>query len=205
MPSKTLFFNTHLADILDGESRIIPLCQQDIKRLSEVLTEEDDYVYLSISDGWSYEVVKARVQAGVVLAERAVEGTRADRHGFGACVKSVSPLVIAQIKDLICNYNCCEEQECPCQPIAVYYQPLPEATEKLPWRGEVVFTGDTPMTLIANNTPAWMQVERMGSTLILSGTPPEAGSYEFSVGGTNCNGTNVVTQNITLAVNPAEE
>lgn len=200
MSMKIERFGAFLNDRMEADSSYLPLCAEATADLLSLLTEADDYIFLSISDDQSYEVVKCRNEGGTLLVERGIEGTTATLHGFGACVSSVSPLTVAVIKDLVCNYNCCEDGDCECAPVAFNMSFLPYAVQGVEWEGMASFSGNLPMTIGVNGAPDWMGVEVEGNTIRMYGTPAAAGSISFSVAATNCNGTNVASHVISMAI-----
>ena len=200
MSMKIERFGAFLNDRMEADSSYLPLCAEATADLLNLLTEADDYIFLSISDDQSYEVVKCRNEGGTLLVERGMEGTTASLHGFGACVSAVSPLHIAVMKDIACNYNCCEDGDCECAPVAFNMAFLPYAVQGVEWEGMATFSGNLPMTIGVNGAPDWMGVDVEGNTIRMYGTPAAAGSISFSVAATNCNGTNVASHVISLTI-----
>ena len=200
MGMKVEQFGARLNDRLEAGENHIPLAYAPTADLLSLLSEADDYIYLSINDETSYEVVRCRNEGGTLLIERGVEGTSDGLHGFGACVSAVSPLHIAVMKDIACNYNCCEDGDCECAPVAFNMAFLPYAVQGVEWEGMASFSGNLPMTIGVNGAPEWMGVEVEGNTIRMYGTPAAAGSISFSVAATNCNGTNVASHVISLTV-----
>lgn len=202
MGLKHLFFTARLCDRLEASEVHLPLSKAATADLLNHLPEADDYAFLSLKGDVEYEVVKVRNEGGTLLIERGLEGTTAVLHHHGTCVVTVSPLVVAVIKDMICNYECCEG-DCPCEGVAGAAWSIPDAYVDKAWEGSVVFSGDLPMTLGVANAPSWMKVEAVNNMLVLSGTPHIAGTFTFSVAATNCNGKYVATE--TLMVNVYHE
>ena len=200
MGMKVEQFGARLNDRLDAGDNHLPMAYDATADLLSLLSEEDDYIYLSINDEVSYEVVKCRNEGGTLLIERGMEGTTDRLHGFGACVSAVSPLHIAVMKDLVCNYNCCEDGDCECTPVAFNMSFLPYAKQGDEWEGMATFSGNLPMTIGVNGAPDWMNVEVEGNTIRMYGTPAAAGTVSFSVAATNCNGTNVASHVISFNV-----
>ena len=199
MGLKHLFFAARLCDRLEASEVHLPLSKAATADLLDNLPEADDYAFLSLKGDVEYEVVKVRNEGGTLLIERGLEGTTAVLHHHGTCVNTVSPLTVAVIKDMICNYECCEG-DCPCEAVAYAGASLPPAYLDAEWKGMVAFVGDTPMTLGAANVPSWMKVEAVNNTLMLSGTPHVVGTFSFSVAATNCNGKHVAVQTLTVDV-----
>lgn len=193
-------FSAYLTDKLEASSVYLPLSVDAEADLIALLAADDDYIFLSISDDVSYEVVRCRNTNGTLLIERGLENTEAVTHGVGACVSSVSPLIVSVIKDLVCGYSCCEESDCVCDPVAFAMELLPKATQGEQWEGAVVFSGSLPMTIGVNGAPAWMNVESSANSIRLYGTPDATGEISFSVAATNCNGTQLTVRTVTITV-----
>lgn len=191
------YFATYLTDRLEPEGTDLPICNSAVADLLALMPDEDDYIYLALKGDSHYEVVRAYNAGGTILIERAQEGTTAVLHHYGTCVSAVSPLVAAVMKDLICNYTCCEE-ECPCDPVAFGGASLPDLQEGVAWEGAVVFSGDLPMTIGISNAPGWMEATTSNNIIKLSGTPTSSEAVHFSVAATNCNGTHIVTESLTI-------
>lgn len=204
MSMKIERFGAFLNDRMETDSSYLPLCAEATADLLSLLTEADDYIFLSISDDQSYEVVKCRNEGGTLLVERGMEGTTASLHGFGACVGSVSPLITAVVKDLVCNYDCCADSECQCEPVSFAMEFLPAAKQGEVWEGAVTFSGSMPMTIGTNGAPAWMGIEVNGNTVKMTGTPASVESVSFAVAAANCNGTNIATHVVSFDVQSAE-
>lgn len=194
------YFSASLNACLEATDVYLPISDGAAADLKALLTEPDQYMYLTLKDDVNFETVKVRNEQGTLMLERGLEGTEATKHPFGTCIVSVSPTVVALVKDLICNYECCDGP-CPVEPVVCAGTALPEYTNVgLPFNGCVIFTGSSPINIVMNGAPAWMQALQMGNTLILSGTPDKAGDTTFSVAATNGNGTNVVSQSVTVTV-----
>ena len=193
-------FGARLVNRLEAADSYLPLSNEATADLLNLLTESDDYIYLSIGDEKTYEIVKCRAEGGLLIIERGLEGTSAVLHGYGACVSSVSPLIIAIVKDLICNYSCCEDGDCECEPVAFGMSFLPYAKQGAAWEGMATFSGNTPMNIGVNGAPDWMQVDVEGTTIRFSGTPNVVGPVSFSVAASNCGGTSIVSHVISFNV-----
>ena len=182
---KNKYFTTFLTRKLEAGDLDLPIVEKAKADLLDLLSGEDDYTYLSI--------------VGTLLLERGIGGTKPQTFTYGACIRTVSPTIIAAIKDLVCNYACCEGP-CECEPVEVGGYALPDCTKGQPWTGHVAFQGSMPMTLGANGAPAWMKVETKANTVTLSGTPNVSGQFSMSVCATNCNGTAVSSIPITITI-----
>lgn len=187
-----VFFSASLNARLDKADRTLPLNKADSDRLMAAM-EEDDYAYLVIRDPVGAEIVKVTNTCGGLLVDRGQDGTDAMNFPKGSCVRhEMTPAVV---KDLICNYNCCEG-DCPCDPVESAGITLPAAKVGVAWNGNAVFTGDTPMELSATGVPAWATITLGANYIAFSGTPTGAGSFNISVAGTNCGGAIAVQQGV---------
>lgn len=196
---KNKYFATFLIRKLEASDLDLPIVEKAKADLLDLLSGEDDYTYLSIVGDTDMETVKVRNDHGTLLLERGIGGTKPQAFAYGACIRTVSPTIIAAIKDLVCNYTCCEGP-CECEPVEVGGYALPDCTKGQPWMGHVAFQGSMPMTLGANGAPDWMQVETKANTVTLSGTPNVSGQFSMSVCATNCNGTAVSSIPITIDI-----
>lgn len=199
MPYKNEYFSAMLNEKLEKDAVYLPVNEAVKADLVALLKEEDDYIYLAIRSDTTYETVKVRNEAGTLLIERGVEGTTAVLHPYGSCIISVSPTVIAAIKDLVCNHNCCEE-DCPVTPVQYLAQTVPPAVVSHSWSGAIIFSGTEPVTMGTTNLPKWITATQQGTTLLLEGTPSAASTYSFTVAAANGNGKNIASTPVTLAV-----
>lgn len=177
----------------------VPLPSTAEADLRALLTTPDSYIYLAIKGCTSYEVVRAYVAAGALVIDRGQAGTVGAFHSPGSIVYGMSPLVWQNIKDLICQYDCCEG-ECVCNPVTVGGIAFPTASLNTAWAGFVVFDGDGPIVASVNGQPSWMTVELEGHVLKLYGTPNATGTTAFSVSAANCGGQHVVSQTVSITV-----
>lgn len=200
MNMQTVSFSGFLNNRLEATDVYLPLCEASRADLLNILAEENSYIYLTLRGDTQMETVRARAEGGYVIIDRGLEGTTAVLHHHGTCVSSVSPTVIAVIKDLICNYSCCEDGDCPCTAVSYAGAVLPNAFVGQAWGGSVVFAGDPPFNMGVDDAPSWMQVSQVGNMLQLSGTPAFAGTFSFSVAATNCNGTQIATKVLSVTV-----
>lgn len=185
------YFSAYTSAVMQAGDNYLPLCASAESDLVKLLGE-DGYTYLSILDDTNMEAVKVTNDHGTLVVERGLEGTKAVTHPSGSCVKSVSPVVLAAVKDLICNYDCCSG-DCVCVPVSKHFLDIPQGKVGQAWTGAVVFDGAPPVTCGVGDVPAWLSAKSMGSAIILSGTPTKAGEYIISFAATNCNGTAVHT------------
>lgn len=198
MPLKTEFFSAYTTAAMSADDKALPVCDAARADLLGLL-ESGDYTYLSITDDAHFETVKVVNDHGTLVLERGLEGTDAVAHPDGACVKSVSPTVIAAIKDLVCNYQCCDGP-CECTPVAFSGANLPGGAVGQSWHGAVIFTGDAPVHCGVSQLPAWMSAQVVGGTILLDGTPTQAGEWTISCAATNCGGTQVDSYAATVQI-----
>lgn len=189
MAYKNEMFSAMTQCVMLPEDAAIPLSPAAENDLMALLSEDGDYTFASLRSDTKYEAVRIQNNDGLLVVTRGIAGTQAEKHPFGTCVSLAQPAVIAAVKDLICNFNCCEDEPCECVPVAVGGSILPTAYRNLPWNGTVSFTGDMPMALAVDMRNAkWINAVQNGNAVHLSGTPPETGRYSFSVSASNCNG-----------------
>ena len=204
MSLKNETFEAITTTAISSDDTYLPLVTAAESDLKTLLSDDGAYIFLAVADCSSYEVVKVTVKADVLTMERGQGGTCAVAHGCGARVFAPSPLLVATVKDLICNYDCCEDPCCETEPVTIAGAVVPPATMGTRWDGYVVFTGSGTVNAGVNNTPSWMNVEYQNKTLHLYGTPDTAGTFTVSVAGTNCYGENVVTDNIIVEVQASQ-
>lgn len=197
----TEVFTAYTTESITAEDKALPLSQAATADLLSLLIDTNDYTYLSLVNDTGLETVKVTNDYGTLVLARGQGGTSAQSHPTGTCVKAVSPTVVAAIKDLVCNYTCCEDEDCPCNAVAVAGVVAPDGIVGHVWKGAAVFSGDLPIVSTASGLPAWMEAEAQGNMLLLSGTPDTSGEVTFSVAASNCNGTKVATQTVTVTVN----
>lgn len=196
---KTDYYFAVTSSRMEPNDQAIPLPPAKENALLAILPEDGDYTYLAIRGDTHYECIKVENRDGSMVVTRGIEGTNSVTHHTGSCVGSVAPATIAAIKDLICNYSCCEDG-CPCDPVQAAGQALAPARVGERWEGSVSFAGSLPMTVGVSDLPSWMSAEAKHNTVRLSGTPPVVGTYNFSAAATNCGGTSIATQSCTLIV-----
>lgn len=194
------FFSAAINGKLGPQDVHLPLAPAPLADLLNILSDPDDYILLTLRGERNIETVRARNQQGTIILERGLEGTQPVLHHFGTCVSSLTPTVIAAIKDLVCNYSCCADDPCPCTPVEYVGATLPEGKVAQPWQGSVIFKGTLPMATAINGIPDWVQVVQNENSIFLTGTPDAAGTYAFSVAATNCGGTKLDTQTLEVTV-----
>lgn len=200
MNMRTEYFSAFTNSRVEATDIYLPLPPAAAADLVNLLDDNDAYIYLTLKGDTYMETVRVRNEGGVLIMDRGMEGTVAVLHHYGTCVTAVSPTVLAVMKDLICNYSCCEDGDCPCVAVTYTGAVLPEAHVGIAWEGSVVFSGDTPISMGVENTPDWMNVTQQSGLMQLTGTPTVEGVFSFSVAATNCNGTEIATKTLSLTV-----
>lgn len=202
MPLVTEIFSAYTVSPVSPQDTYLPLCNEAKADLLNLLSEDEDYTYAALKSDTSYEAVKLHVEGGIILMERGIEGTKPVSHRKGTCVSLVSPLVMAAIKDLICNYSCCSDEECPCAAPSMAQYSMPAFRKGSSWQGWMAFNGDTPMTLTVQNAPAWLtavQSESNGQAMLsFSGVPTTDVDTTIMIVAANCGGTHVMGFQYTL-------
>lgn len=194
------YFSASLITKIEATDVYLPLSMSAEADLKALLETPDAYVYLTLKDDLYLETVKVKNVQGTLMMERGVEGTVATSHPYGTCVAAVSPTIVALIKDLICNYECCEGP-CPVEPVALAGYATPtEGNVGVEWTGAVIFSGTAPMTIVVNSAPSWMEAVQIGSTIKLRGVPDKTGTTVMTVAATNGNGTNVVSTALEVVI-----
>lgn len=184
-------FTATLSAKLERGDLVLPLSRTDEMALKSYIPD-GEYTYLTIRDTTGTEIVKVEHVCSELVLTRAQDGTLERTFPKGSCVRfEMTP---AAVKDLICTYDCCEDGECPCEPVQAAGFVLPPARVGIPWKGTAVFTGDLPMELAVTGTPSWMSVTAGTNFVKLEGTPSAAGDFIISVAATNCNGQVAVQQ-----------
>lgn len=194
----TEIFSAGTTNVMEADAVTIPLGAEATADLLKLLSDEDDYTYAAIASDATYETVKLTNVSNTLVVERGIEGTTAVKHPCGSVVCLVSPTTVAAIKALICEYDCCADEDCPCEGVAFAGSYLPPITVGEEWSGAVIVTGKAPVQFAIKDQPAWMNAVSEGNTLKLSGTPTSA-TGKFAVAATNCNGTQVVVETFSLA------
>ena len=196
----TEIFGAALNQSMEKDETTLPVGNAAYADLVALLKEEGDYTFASLKSESTYETVKLSVVAGTLVVERAQEGTEAVKHPCGTMVCLVSPTTVAAIKALICEYDCCEDEECPCDSVTVGGAWTPDGVVNRKWTGAVVFSGAQPMTISMLDTPSWIEATIEGNVLTMTGTPTFANIYEFTVVAANCNGNSVVGKQLSVVI-----
>lgn len=194
------FFSAAINARLEATDVYLPLDPAAQTDLLNILADPESYALLTLKGEQYIETVKATNQQGTIILERGLEGTQPALHHFGTCVSTVTPTVMAVIKDLICNYTCCEDDDCPCIPVEYIASAIPVGYIGQEWQGSAIFFGSLPMAIAVSMAPAWMQFTQHSNSILFSGTPDEMGDFPFSVAVTNCSGTGLVTQSLLVTV-----
>lgn len=197
----TEIFGAALNQSMQKDETTLPVGNAAYADLVALLSKEGDYTYASLKSESTYETVKLSVVAGTLVVERAQEGTEAVKHPCGTMVCLVSPTTVAAIKALICEYDCCKDDDCPCDAVTLGGIWTPDGTVNHKWTGAVVFSGAQPITISLLDTPSWIEATVEGNVLTMTGTPTEANTYQFTVVAANCNGNSVVGKQVTVVIN----
>ena len=201
MNMKTEYFIASLTETLQPTDVHLPIIPAATTDLLGILQEPDSFMFLSLANDIGVETVKAENVDGTILLTRGVAGTVPLVHPCnGTCVRSVDPTAIAVMKEIACNFNCCEPDECECEKVSYVGEVLPVGKLNVAWAGSVVFSGTLPILIGVDNVPSWASVEQVGNYIKLYGTPTVTGVYNFSVSATNCNGTAIDTVALTLSI-----
>ena len=193
-------FSAFLTGVLEADEVTLQLSKEATADLMALLTKDGDFIYAGITGAMGYECVRIYRDSDALLVERACEGTTAVKHPYGARVCSVTPAAVAVMKELICTHKCCEDSECPCDPVKPAGFAGPALQLGVPWEGSVVFSGALPMSFgITGVVPAWLKMEYEGSVVKLSGTPDSYDDIHIIVSAANCGGTHVAAQQVTFA------
>ena len=147
-------FSATLHDTIQPDTMYPPLTKADESRLLALLGE-DEAIYLTIDDGVYKEWVLVRNECGFLIMERGVHGSEPRKFIKGSCLFFETSVPV--IKWLICNHDCCEDEDCPCVPVKAAGMVLPPVRAGVPWKGSAVFTGDLPMSIGVTGLPSWMR------------------------------------------------
>lgn len=202
MPFVTETFQAYLNNPLAADEVYLPLGSSAYADLLALLSSgAGNYTFLTIKDDTHLETVKARAEGGYILLERGQGGTTAVKFGYGACVTTVSPTIVAVIKDLFCNYSCCDGGTCDCTNVYLVDAKLSDGNVGVEWTGIITLGGTVPIEAAVKNAPAWMTIVQERNVLTLTGTPTEAGSLSLLVEATNCNATAKISEVLQLVIN----
>lgn len=196
----TYFFSAFTTDRLEANDRYLPLSDSAKADLLAALPNPEDYMYLTLKGDVHLETVRVRNDSGTLIIDRGLEGTEPVLHHAFTCVSAISPTVVATIKDLICNYQCCEDG-CECQP-ATYKGGMEYAggTVGQRYHASFAFAGSLPMNMQVSGLPSWAEAVQTQNSISVTGTPTQAGNYPFTIAVTNCSGTELVMQQVTITI-----
>lgn len=189
-------FRTTLNNKMLNTDVVLPLTSADTALLTSLISD-GDYTFLTLREPTGVEIIKVENSCSSLTVTRAQDGTTARTFPKGSCVAcEITP---AMIKDLICNYNCCDG-ECPCNAVTAAGFTAPDGTLNVPYSASFVFSGDVPMTLAVNgNLPAWVTVTTGTNYVTFTGTPNVVGNITLAVSATNCSGE-LATQATTITI-----
>lgn len=108
MPYANDFFSATLSRRISETDNYLPVCEAARTDLLRFIPN-GSYTYASLVDDSGMETVALRNEYGTIIMERGYGGTTAAAHPVGTCVRTVSPTIVEVIKDLVCNWKCCDE------------------------------------------------------------------------------------------------
>lgn len=186
------YFSAFTCDAIEATAVELPLASAAKADLLAMLKDPDDYIYLTIRGDVHLETVCVRNNAGYLVMDRGLEGTQPVKHHAGSCVSSVSPTVIATIKDLICNWSCCKDGPCPCteatlRGIAI----ISDGQVGRNYMAELTFDGTLPMNINIDGLPHWATAVQSNNTVVVTGIPDIAGETKTNIAVTNCGGSSL--------------
>lgn len=190
------YYRATTTTTLPANSAELPVSSADLTTLLSIIPEGETMA-LILDDKIHTEEVLAENQCGQIVLARGQGGTIPMTFPRGTCVKS--ELTLTYLRYEICNYDCCEG-DCPCVPAAAAGFTIAPAIVGVPWVGQAVFTGDTPMGIGVTGMPSWMTATPEANYVVLSGTPTGAGTWTISVAATNCSGSTPAVQSAVLTV-----
>lgn len=185
-----------LNNVLEKDAMYLPLTQEAENKLLALIPDQDS-MYLTLQDNLHTEYVLVQNQCGtLVVMERGVDS---DIYKFprGTCVFFECSLPV--IKWLICNYDCCADGECDCEPVALQNSSLPVALTGMEWEGRLKYTGSLPINFKVTG-PDWLSASYQGDLVVMSGVPDAKGSYGVSVSAVNCQGAESQLDTFTITV-----
>lgn len=187
------YFMASTVGVIDVQSVDLPLSRGAHADLANMLREPDDYIYLTIRSDTHMETVKVRNEAGYLIMERGLEGTKPAKHHVGSCVSSVSPTTVAVIKDLICNWSCCNGEPCPCSGATLEgITVISEGQVGRPYKAVLTFGGTLPMTISVGGLPEWATAVQTNNTVTITGTPDMAKETKCAIAVSNCGGASLM-------------
>lgn len=168
----------------------LPIPNEDLATLISLLNiSTNDFVYLTITDEISLEVIKVSGGCGSLVVERGIDGTNPQTFPKGSCVSfRITPAIV---KELICTHKCCVD-EC-CVPVTVALGTLANGNVGVPYLSSIIFNGSTPMSIAVSNAAPWMSVTTGSNHVSFQGIPSVPGNYTISIAATNCHNDLVTT------------
>ena len=187
------FFSAFTCSTIEPTDVELPLHSAAKADLLNMLKNPDDYIYLTIRSDTRLETVCVKNNAGYLVMDRGLEGTQAVKHHTGSCVSSVSPTVIATIKDLICNWSCCKDGPCPCTPVSLEgITVVSEGQVGNEYKAVLTFGGTLPMNIAVSGLPAWARAVQTNNTVTVTGIPDAAGETKAHIAASNCSGSSLL-------------
>ena len=184
------YFSAFTCDTIESTDVELKLHGAAKADLLAMLKNPDDYIYLTIRGDIHLETVCVKNNAGYLVMDRGLEGTHPVKHHSGSCVSSVSPTVVATIKDLICNWSCCKDGPCPCEDAALEgISVKSDGQVGHEYKAVLSFSGTLPMNISLYNLPSWANATQTNNTVTVTGIPNAAGETKCTVSVTNCGGS----------------
>lgn len=188
--------NLILNDVLEKDDHYLPLSTSDMSKLVAHLPDGEE-AFLTIKDNLYTEHIRVENQCGTIVVERGVDST-ARRFPRGSCV--FFEVSVPLVKWLICNYDCCENSDCICEPVTVNKVFLPKAVVNSQYLGYIDFNGTRPMNFAVSNVPEWLEVSKQGNRIYVGGVATATGHFTFSVSATNCAGASTISLQYSIDV-----
>ena len=185
-----------LNTVLNAEDVYLPLTTADHATLLNLISNDGDQIYLTITDDLQKEYVLATNNSGTIVLTRGIDSWQR-KFPKGSCVYFENSIPVT--KWLVCNHNCCDE-ECPIEPVVSAGFVLPQAKAGNAWEGSFVFSGDLPMTFGITGLPDWCESTYAGNYVKLHGVPSVTGTYTIAVSATNNRGQDIAVQQATISV-----
>lgn len=187
------YFSAFTCSAIEATDVELPLPSAAKADLLNMLSKPDDYIYLTIRGDVHLETVCVKNNAGYLVMDRGLEGTQAVKHHTGSCVSSVSPTVIATIKDLICNWSCCKDGPCPCTDVTLKgVNVVSEGQVGRGYKAVLTFGGTVPMVISLSGLPSWATAFQTNNTVTVTGVPDKAGETKTHIAASNCSGASLM-------------
>lgn len=192
------YYSAMLNRSLEKNDMLLPINEEDLARLASIL-EGGESTLLFLWDGMYGEEIEVKEECGnVMISRRGLSGTEARKFPRGTTL--CFHVTLSVVKDLVCNYDCCQDEDCPCEQVSEAGMLLPPGRTGVMWQGVAIFDGNTPIKISTEILPTWMTVSYSTRTAILSGTPSAAGSYQVKIAATNCGGRFSTVQSGTVVI-----